>query len=532
MLLSYLCNRAFDKASAELKEYTIGIEAMGLPANFDQAEGSTVRVAIHRLRKRLRSYYDGEGSSSEIEIRLLPGEYAPDFFYRFKSEGSTQSGTAPAPVSPKPSFTASGHVDSLASGESGLPEEQEHLRSAPWPELIQQLPGPEQTVGARGQRKPSVVAGLVMLGIVATAAILVLFTYSLRKTPVSPPHLEHSRPSAPPLPDAHGAPVRLLAGSKVSEYTDPSGNLWSGDRYYSGGEAFDLLASKGSKPPIVARESDQELVRHYREGSDFSYEIPVEPGRYELSLGFVETEFGPEQPGGGGENSRTFDIKINGETVVDHFDIYAEAGGANSLNERRFGGIVPSANGKVHLQFSSSRNTAILSFIQLVPQRSAQMNPLHVATLPHAFIDNVGRQWIADNYYLGGQRVLSNADPSGTSVPELYQSQRFGSFSYSLPVIPGRSYKVTLHFSESYFGTSDESNANRGIGARLFDIGCNGTLLVHDFDILAEAGGPNRAISRTFQGLRASPQGKLLITFQPSKNYALVNAIEVAEEAP
>src|SRR5689334_21155960 len=48
-LLVYLCARYFNGTSDELKEYVVGIEALGKPETFDPKKDSVVRVQIHRL---------------------------------------------------------------------------------------------------------------------------------------------------------------------------------------------------------------------------------------------------------------------------------------------------------------------------------------------------------------------------------------------------------------------------------------------------------------------------------------------------
>ena len=114
-----------------------------------------------------------------------------------------------------------------------------------------------------------------------------------------------------------------------------------------------------------------------------------------------------------------------------------------------------------------------------------------------------------------------------TSDPERYQNERFGHFNYVIPVAPGR-YTVTLSFAETYFGPTNLFRS--GVGLRVFNVYCNGRLLLKDFDITKEAGGPNRALDRTFTGVESNPQDKILLTFEPIRNYACVNAIEVVAE--
>src|SRR2546423_9905543 len=78
-LLSYVCAKYFEGAAEQIKEYNIAVEALGRPADFDQKRDSIVRVEAHRLRKRLREYYEADGADHAIRIDIPPGQYAPRF---------------------------------------------------------------------------------------------------------------------------------------------------------------------------------------------------------------------------------------------------------------------------------------------------------------------------------------------------------------------------------------------------------------------------------------------------------------------
>ncbi len=65
----------------------------------------------------------------------------------------------------------------------------------------------------------------------------------------------------------------------------------------------------------------------------------------------------------------------------------------------------------------------------------------------------------------------------------------------------------------------------------MFDVYCNGVALLRNFDVLAAAGGPNRAVDKIFHGLTPTAQGKLVLSFVPVLNYAIVTAIEVEDES-
>ena len=94
------------------------------------------------------------------------------------------------------------------------------------------------------------------------------------------------------------------------------------------------------------------------------------------------------------------------------------------------------------------------------------------------------------------------------------------------PLIPGKEYRVKLYFSEGWFGKTNGGPG--GIGSRLFDVYCNGTTLLKDFDILrAQKDG---AAIVAFNHVKPTVHGMLDLSFVPGRNYPLINAIEVDPE--
>src|SRR5689334_23882306 len=71
--LNYVCESSFQGHSDQIKEYTIGVEALRRPPEFDPKKDSIVRVEAHRLRKRLEEYYTGEGASHRVRIVIPQG---------------------------------------------------------------------------------------------------------------------------------------------------------------------------------------------------------------------------------------------------------------------------------------------------------------------------------------------------------------------------------------------------------------------------------------------------------------------------
>lgn len=67
-------------------------------------------------------------------------------------------------------------------------------------------------------------------------------------------------------------------------------------------------------------------------------------------------------------------------------------------------------------------------------------------------------------------------------------------------------------------------------GERLFDVYGNGRTLASGLDLFKEAGGAYRVIEKTFRRMKPDGQGKIVLSFVPVKNYAVLLAIEVLDE--
>ena len=78
-LFQFLATKTIAGAPEALKEYTIGVEALGRKPDFDPKIDPIVRVQSHRLRLKLKEYYDQEGSHDPILIQIPRGHYLPTF---------------------------------------------------------------------------------------------------------------------------------------------------------------------------------------------------------------------------------------------------------------------------------------------------------------------------------------------------------------------------------------------------------------------------------------------------------------------
>ncbi len=153
-------------------------------------------------------------------------------------------------------------------------------------------------------------------------------------------------------------PIRLVM--QRTPYTDHKGQHWQPDNYYLNGHLSDQRYEIDGSP-------DPDLFATERYGH-FNYAIPVDVrDRYTLILHFVEFYFGNQTGGGGGVGSRIFKVMCNGETLLDNFDIYKEAGSRHVLT-KTFYHLKPSAQGKLNLTFEPIVNNATVSGIEVLDE--------------------------------------------------------------------------------------------------------------------------------------------------------------------
>src|SRR6202021_4055862 len=72
-LLRYLAAKSNETPGEQIKEYTIGVEALERRPSFDPKEDTIVRVQIHRLREKLLKYSEGEGAGAPTRARIPKG---------------------------------------------------------------------------------------------------------------------------------------------------------------------------------------------------------------------------------------------------------------------------------------------------------------------------------------------------------------------------------------------------------------------------------------------------------------------------
>lgn len=484
-LLSYLCERLFAGEASRIKEYSIGLEVFDRGSSFDQDSDSIVRVEANRLRKRLAEYYAGEGATHRLQITIPLGQYVPEFKV----------------IAPSPPDLAG----SDAAVAAGIRDAARRV----WDGWFRP-----------SRRRAWILSSAFAILIFGYG---VLFVIHLRQPK---PVVQTSQPQVQFNDKGIGPPVgeelRILAGATRS-FTDHAGKLWSADTWFTGGEAVKSAVQH------IWRTQNPDFYRSSRQGQ-FRYDIPLKKGIYELRLHFAETVFGPESTGTGGEGNRIMTVRANGKTLLTWFDVVADAGASRTADVKIFPDLAPAADGLLHLEFEGQDGKqAILSAIEILPGVKGHMRPVRVLARQTPYYSNDSHWWSPDSYFQGGQIATYSTPVSGTDDPELFETERWGNFTYAIPVAPGK-YSLTFYFAARHGDWPSPSSGDMKTKvAHIFNVFCNGKVLLQNFDLAKEAHQSDVVVRRAF-GLEPNAQGKLLLSFVPVEGYATVTGIEVVPQ--
>jgi autotransporter-associated beta strand protein len=138
----------------------------------------------------------------------------------------------------------------------------------------------------------------------------------------------------------------------------------------------------------------------------------------------------------------------------------------------------------------------------------------------------------SDLYFSGGNTGVPSMNPVvdtsavANPAPNLaYIVERYGAFTYTFPgLVTGASYKVRLHFAETYW---------TAVGQREFNVFINGSQVLTNFDIFAITGAQYKAVIKEFNAT-ANSSGQIVIQFAAvvdnpsSKGIEIVNLASLA----
>jgi Malectin domain len=161
---------------------------------------------------------------------------------------------------------------------------------------------------------------------------------------------------------------------------------------------------------------------------------------------------------------RVFDVLIEKTRLTD-LDLVDMTGGLVNTAIKQ---VVPASvrDGVLTIQFSDQIDHAVICAIEVNrigeapptnPPVIAPPTPAPVARPFETILINCGgsrynstdgRQWSADRYASGGLTYVgSSSNIIGTDDDRIYWSERYGTFTYNIPV-PLGNYEVVLHFAE------------------------------------------------------------------------------------
>lgn len=318
----------------------------------------------------------------------------------------------------------------------------------------------------------------------------------------------------PVLTDASA--VRILCGAKQL-YTDHSGNVWSADRYFSGGSPMATTVAIDGAAPTA---EDQFLYQFGREGNDFTYSIPVKPALYAIRLKFAE----PKQQW---FFERPFNVSVNGRTMLSNVDVCHLARGSRKAYERVFRYLVPDASGNLVLRFTGGSDPlkkSDLAMVQAIEVLPEQKPTIRINTgCDTAFVDWNSCVWAQDADFQGGT-IITSAVPVAQASPtlydqELYHTARSGkTFSYTIAAPQGL-YTVHLKFAELWLTRT---------GERPMDIAINGRLVQKSWDPAAATGCIGMAADLRIENITPDKDGHIVIGLRAmGANDATLQAIEI-----
>jgi hypothetical protein len=204
------------------------------------------------------------------------------------------------------------------------------------------------------------------------------------------PGLAIAAVARPEVSPADPALYRVNAGGDT--YIDPQGRVWQADAAFTAGRSWGweswagdhpgLDPMLGSRRPVFDPVAGTDLpglhtgVRYGRDRLAWRFAVP--DGRYQIELHFVEPWYG--RAGIDARGWRLFDVAVNGRTVIDDLDIFAEAGFNHALVRTVEADVT---GGELRLHFPEIQaGQAILSAIAITPVADGIGLPIRMDGLP------------------------------------------------------------------------------------------------------------------------------------------------------
>jgi N-acetylneuraminic acid mutarotase len=150
-------------------------------------------------------------------------------------------------------------------------------------------------------------------------------------------------------------PAQVQINMGGGQYTDTTGQLWLADQYFTGSTNTYAVTN------AIAGTNNAPLYQNERYGKNFGYNIPVTNGTYIIDLNFAELYWNAAA-------KRIFNVALEGQTILQNFDIWSQAGGQYKALTKSF--QVTVTDGVLNVNFSTSVDNAQITSLRLLPASS------------------------------------------------------------------------------------------------------------------------------------------------------------------
>ncbi|XP_068654035.1 kinesin-like protein KIN-14Q isoform X2 [Aristolochia californica] len=171
---------------------------------------------------------------------------------------------------------------------------------------------------------------------------------------------------------------------------------------------------------------------------------------------------------------------------------------------------------------------SVVASLELLPDRENSLESgLPVASINVGGIDRVaaqgGIQFQEDNFFTGGEVISTDAKIGDRGEVGLYQTARYGNFSYHFQDLEAGSYLVDLHFAEIVFTEGPP-------GMRVFDIFIQEEKVASGIDIYAQVGSNQPLVLSNLEACVNGREG-LSIRFQGVNGNPLVCGLAIKKHS-
>jgi len=163
--------------------------------------------------------------------------------------------------------------------------------------------------------------------------------------PITPTEEE---PEEEVVPQKLALPIMINAGG--GEYKAQNGETYLADVNFTG------YSQTAQIPISISDTEDDPIYQSERYGKEFGYEFPIDNGTYDVIIHFSEIYWD-------GSDRRVFNMDVNGERIMEAYDIFEESGKGAAV-ERTIKGVEVSDE-KLQIQFSTNTDHAKVSAIEI-----------------------------------------------------------------------------------------------------------------------------------------------------------------------